>query len=101
MRSWQPFGLSCATCRAICWIRCESSYSSYVERQERDVASFRRDEHVQLVESLDYRSVPGLSHEMADRLSAARPTTLGAASRVPGVTPAALVALLPFTRRAA
>jgi tRNA uridine 5-carboxymethylaminomethyl modification enzyme len=82
-------------------LRVESSYRSYVERQERDVASFRRDEHVQLVESLDYRSVPGLSHEMADRLSAARPTTLGAASRVPGVTPAALVALLPFTRRAA
>jgi tRNA uridine 5-carboxymethylaminomethyl modification enzyme len=82
-------------------LRVDSSYQAYLERQEADVASFRRDENVALAPDIDYRSIPGLSHEMADRLSAARPVTLGAAGRVPGVTPAALVALLPFTRRAA
>jgi tRNA uridine 5-carboxymethylaminomethyl modification enzyme len=82
-------------------LRVDSSYQSYLDRQEADVASFRRDENVELVQDIDYRTVPGLSHEMADRLSAARPVTLGAAGRVPGITPAALIALLPFTRRAA
>lgn len=82
-------------------LRVDSCYASYVDRQDEDVASYRRDEHVRIVDRIDYRNVPGLSHEMADRLTEARPTTLGAASRVPGITPAALVALLPFTRRAA
>ena len=79
----------------------DSNYASYLERQDSDIASFRRDEALAIVAGLDYRRVPGLSHEMAERLAAASPTTLGAASRVPGVTPAALVALLPFTRKAA
>ncbi len=79
----------------------DSNYAIYLDRQDADVASFRRDEALTLVHGLDYRRVPGLSHEMAERLAAASPTTLGAAGRVPGVTPAALVALLPFTRKAA
>lgn len=82
-------------------LRVDSAYSSYIERQDDDVASFHRDENVQIVSDLDYRKVAGLSHEMADRLSAARPLTLGAAGRIPGITPAALIALLPHTRRAA
>ena len=82
-------------------LRVDSTYQSYLERQDVDIASFRRDENVQLVQDLDYRKVPGLSHEMADRLAAAQPVTLGAAGRVPGITPAALIALLPYTRRAA
>jgi tRNA uridine 5-carboxymethylaminomethyl modification enzyme len=79
----------------------DSNYAVYLERQDADVASFRRDEALRLVAGLDYRQVPGLSHEMAERLIVAAPSTLGAAGRVPGVTPAALVALLPFTRKAA
>ncbi len=82
-------------------LRVDATYSSYLDRQDEDVASFRRDEHVGLVRNLDYRLVAGLSHEMVDRLIAAQPATLGAAGRVPGVTPAALVALLPYTCRAA
>ncbi len=82
-------------------LRVDSAYQSYLERQDVDIASFRRDENVQLVQDLDYRKVPGLSHEMADRLAAAKPLTLGAAGRIPGITPAALIALLPYTRRAA
>ncbi|WP_439532654.1 tRNA uridine-5-carboxymethylaminomethyl(34) synthesis enzyme MnmG [Polymorphobacter sp.] len=79
----------------------DASYAAYVTRQEDDLASFRRDEGLSLPATLDFATVPGLSTEMIERLSKARPETLGAASRIAGVTPAALVALLPFTRRAA
>lgn len=77
----------------------DANYARYLERQDQDVENFRRDEGMAIVADIDYRRVPGLSHEMADRLGAARPPTLGAAGRVPGITPAALIALLPFTRR--
>ncbi len=79
----------------------DARYATYVERQADDIASFRRDEALALVAGLDFRSVPGLSHEMAERLAAANPPTIGAAGRVPGVTPAALVALLPYARKTA
>jgi tRNA uridine 5-carboxymethylaminomethyl modification enzyme len=79
----------------------DAQYAQYVERQDEDVARFRRDEALALLPNLDFRAIPGLSHEMADRLAAAAPTTLGAAGRIPGITPAALVALLPYTRKAA
>ena len=79
----------------------DAGYAHYLDRQETDVANFRRDEGLAIYPSLDFGRVPGLSHEMADRLTRAQPATLGAASRVPGITPAALVALLPFTRKAA
>jgi tRNA uridine 5-carboxymethylaminomethyl modification enzyme len=79
----------------------DARYAVYVERQAEDVAAFARDEALKLPPELDFRTVAGVSHEMAERLSRARPATLGAAARVPGVTPAALVALLPHVRRAA
>jgi tRNA uridine 5-carboxymethylaminomethyl modification enzyme len=79
----------------------DAQYAQYVERQDEDVARFRRDEALALLPDLDFRAIPGLSREMADRLTAAAPATLGAAGRVPGITPAALVALLPYTRKAA
>ena len=82
-------------------LRVDSAYAIYLERQDADVAGFHRDENVGLPDMLDYRAIPGLSHEMADLLSATRPTTLGVASRIAGITPAALVALLPFAKRAA
>jgi tRNA uridine 5-carboxymethylaminomethyl modification enzyme len=79
----------------------DANYSSYIARQETDVAALRRDEHLQLPVALDYAAVAGLSHEMVERLARARPATIGAASRAPGITPAALIALLPHaTRRA-
>lgn len=79
----------------------DAQYAQYVDRQDEDVARFRRDEGLSLLPGLDFSTIPGLSREMADRLAAAAPTTLGAAGRIPGITPAALVALLPFTRKAA
>lgn len=79
----------------------DSRYAVYVARQEDDLAAFRRDESLRLPATLDFASIPSLGHEMVERLQRARPETLGAAGRVPGVTPAALIALLPHARRAA
>ena len=77
----------------------DAHYRGYVERQEADIAAFRRDEALRLPGDLRFDRVGGLSHEMRQRLAAARPATLGAAGRVPGVTPAALTALLAHVRK--
>ncbi|WP_164155439.1 tRNA uridine-5-carboxymethylaminomethyl(34) synthesis enzyme MnmG [Sandarakinorhabdus rubra] len=79
----------------------DANYAAYVARQEAEVAALKRDEALRLPGGLDYAAIPGLSAEMVERLSRARPATIGAASRVPGVTPAALIALLPHASRKA
>jgi tRNA uridine 5-carboxymethylaminomethyl modification enzyme len=73
--------------------KADSLYRPYVERQFREWDVIRRDIATQLPSELDYGSIPGLSAEMVDRLSTSRPETLDQASRVAGVTPAALSAL--------
>ena len=77
----------------------DARYAGYLERQQRDIASFRRDEALLLPSDLDYAAVGSLSREIRDKLAAARPATLGAAARISGVTPAALVALLKHVNR--
>ena len=82
--------------------RADALYAPYVERQQRewDVGPARRAGLAPA--DLDYAAVPGLSNEMVERLSAARPETLDQASRIAGVTPAALSALyVAANRRAA
>ena len=79
----------------------DARYAHYLTRQDADVASFQRDEGLHLPADLDYGRISSLSQEMKERLGLARPSTLGAASRVAGVTPAALSALLAHVRRAA
>ena len=79
----------------------DARYAGYLERQQRDVAAFRRDEALLLPPDLDYAGVGSLSREISDKLAATRPATLGAAARISGVTPAALVALLKYVRRQA
>src|SRR5262249_27861352 len=76
----------------------EARYRGYLERQEADIRAFRRDESLALPASLDYDSVGSLSTEVRQKLKAVRPSTLGAAGRISGVTPAALVALLRHVR---
>ncbi|HEY0626100.1 MAG TPA: tRNA uridine-5-carboxymethylaminomethyl(34) synthesis enzyme MnmG [Allosphingosinicella sp.] len=76
-------------------------YAPYVARQQAEIVKLRADEAVRIPADLDYAAVAGLSNEMVERLSVARPSTLGAASRIRGVTPAALAAILVHSRRAA
>jgi tRNA uridine 5-carboxymethylaminomethyl modification enzyme len=68
---------------------------------EADILAFRRDEALVLPEELDYSAVAGLSNEVREKLVRTRPTTLGAAARIAGVTPAALTALLAHVRKPA
>src|SRR5712692_6296189 len=77
----------------------DARYAGYLERQARDIAAFRRDEALLLPDVLDYAAVGSLSAEIRGKLAASRPATLGAAARISGVTPAALVALLQYVRR--
>ncbi len=77
----------------------DGQYSGYLERQDAEVRAFRRDENLSLPRDLDYAAVGSLSTEVRLKLSAARPENLGAAARISGVTPAALVALLQHVKR--
>jgi tRNA uridine 5-carboxymethylaminomethyl modification enzyme len=77
----------------------DAQYSVYLDRQETDIAAFRRDEALGLPADLDYAQVHGLSTEAMLKLNALRPATLGQASRIDGVTPAALTLVLAHTRR--
>ncbi len=79
----------------------DAHYSLYLNRQAIEVASFRADEALLLADDIGFDRIAGLSPEMVERLSAARPATFGAAVRVAGVTPGALGALLAYARRAA
>jgi tRNA uridine 5-carboxymethylaminomethyl modification enzyme len=76
-------------------------YAPYVTRQEAEILRLSRDEALRIPPDFDYASVPGLSNEMIERLAAARPTDLGAARRIRGITPAALAAILVQCRRKA
>ena len=79
----------------------EALYAGYLERQAADVAALRRDESLTLPTGLDYASVGGLSNEVRQKLETIRPTTLGQAGRIEGVTPGALTALLSHVKRRA
>jgi tRNA uridine 5-carboxymethylaminomethyl modification enzyme len=81
-------------------VEIEAGYAGYLDRQAADVAAFRRDENLTLPAELDYSAVGGLSAEAREKLAAVRPATLGQASRIEGVTPGALTALLAHVRHA-
>ena len=78
----------------------DARYAVYLERQERDIAAYRRDESLSLPNDLDYGAVSGLSAELRLKLDAVRPRTLGQAGRIEGMTPAALTLLAARARKA-
>jgi len=80
-------------------IECDALYAGYIERHDADIKAFRRDEALELPSDLDYAEIGSLSNEVRQKLQTARPATLGAASRIPGVTPAAVVSLLRYVKR--
>jgi tRNA uridine 5-carboxymethylaminomethyl modification enzyme len=77
----------------------DSTYAPYLARQENELADLRAGEALPLGDDFPYSAIPGLSREMVERLTRARPATLAAAGRIPGITPAALAALLVHARR--
>jgi tRNA uridine 5-carboxymethylaminomethyl modification enzyme len=80
-------------------VQVEALYAGYLPRQEADVRAFRRDESLTLSRDIDYAQIGGLSTEMQEKFAAARPANLGAASRIQGVTPAALAAVMAYVRQ--
>jgi tRNA uridine 5-carboxymethylaminomethyl modification enzyme len=77
----------------------DARYAAYVDRQEADIAAFRKYESVRIPPGLDYRAVSGLSAEVRQKLEALRPATLAQASHLEGITPAAVMLLLAHLRR--
>ena len=77
----------------------DAAYAPYLARQDSELRELRAGEALPLGDDFPYDAIPGLSREMIERLSRARPATLAAAGRVAGITPAALAALLVHARR--
>jgi tRNA uridine 5-carboxymethylaminomethyl modification enzyme len=82
-------------------VETDAKYAVYLERQERDIAAFKRDEDLALPDSLSFNAISGLSAELAGKLETVRPRTLGQAGRVEGMTPAALTLLVAHAKAAA
>ena len=80
-------------------IEIDGRYAGYLDRQEADIAAYRKEDALELPEDLDYGAVGSLSNELRLKLEKARPRSLGSASRIPGMTPAALIALMRFVKR--
>ena len=79
----------------------DARYASYVRRQEQDVDALRRDEAVRIPESLDFRTISGLSTELRQKLERHKPATLAQAGRIDGMTPAALLLILAAVKKQA
>ena len=72
----------------------DAHYMGYLERQDKDIESFKKDESVVIPDGIDYKKLSGLSNEIKSKLLQVRPKTLGQAIRIDGVTPAAIIILL-------
>ena len=77
----------------------QSQYAGYIERQQKEIDKLTQYENLEIPEDFDYNRVQGLSNEVLQKLSNSRPKTIGAASRIPGITPAAVSLLLVYVKR--
>ncbi len=80
-------------------IEIEAKYSGYLKRQQADIEVFKKDENLKIREDIDYSKIGGLSREMVQKLTKVKPITIGEASRIPGVTPAAIMAILGYIEK--
>jgi len=77
----------------------DAHYMGYLERQDRDIESFKKDESVIIPDGIDYEKLSGLSNEIKSKLVQVKPKTLGQAIRIDGVTPAAIIILLSYIKK--
>jgi tRNA uridine 5-carboxymethylaminomethyl modification enzyme len=80
-------------------VEIQAKYAGYIVRQQSEIDRAQRYDHLRLPETLDYAGVPGLSNEVSEKLRKQRPETLGQASRIPGITPAAISLLLIYLKK--
>ena len=80
-------------------IEIDNHYSGYYAKQEDDIEIFKKDENMKIPENIDYSAISGLSNEIRQKLELIRPKTFGQASRIEGITPAAINLLLTYSKR--
>jgi tRNA uridine 5-carboxymethylaminomethyl modification enzyme len=80
-------------------VEIQAKYAGYIDRQQTEIDKALRYDHLRLPEIIDYSGVPGLSNEVSEKLKKQRPETLGQASRIPGITPAAISLLLVYLKK--
>ena len=80
-------------------VEIQAKYAGYIERQQLDIDKAKRYDHLKIPEDLDFNLVKGLSNEAREKFIRQRPETLGLASRIPGVTPAAISLLLIYMKK--
>jgi tRNA uridine 5-carboxymethylaminomethyl modification enzyme len=80
-------------------VEIQAKYAGYIDRQQTEIDKALRYDHLRLPEVIDYGNVPGLSNEVSEKLKKQRPETLGQASRIPGITPAAISLLLVYLKK--
>ena len=78
----------------------DARYVVYLKRQEEDIKAVQKDENIKIPADFDYRTISGLSNELCHKLETHKPATLGHASRIEGITPAALMLVLAHVRKA-
>jgi tRNA uridine 5-carboxymethylaminomethyl modification enzyme len=82
-------------------LQVDARYAVYLDRQEAGILAFKKDEAAAIPAAIDFAAIPGLSNEVRQKLERHRPATLAQAARIDGVTPAALMLLLAYIRKAA
>ena len=76
----------------------EAKYAGYMKRQRIDIEVFKKDENIKIPAKIDYSKIGGLSREIVMKLDKNHPSTIGEASRISGVTPAAIIAILGYMK---
>ena len=69
-------------------------YAGYIQRNEREIANYKRDSGLKIPTNFDYKSLPGLTNELIEKLTKTRPENIAALSRIPGMTPAGIMVVL-------
>ena len=80
-------------------VEIQTKYAGYIDRQQEEIDRLKRQEHMKLSNHFDYDSVDGLSNEVRQKLKSVKPETLAIASRIPGMTPAAISLLLVYIKK--
>jgi tRNA uridine 5-carboxymethylaminomethyl modification enzyme len=99
LHSHLPQGKTTLASNAVDEIEASIKYEGYIKRQQIDIERLQRNENTPIPEHIDYKKVVGLSNEVKQKLSEARPVSLARASRLPGVTPAAISLLMIYLKK--
>ena len=99
LHSHLPQGKTTLASNAVDEIEASVKYEGYIKRQQIDIERLQRNENTPIPEHIDYKKVVGLSNEVKQKLSEARPVSLARASRLPGVTPAAISLLMIYLKK--